>query len=45
MSFPFFPTLVAKNGQSSLSEDIMQVYTLADGIRTWMVSMAYDFWF
>ncbi|XDV20765.1 hypothetical protein PO909_026027 [Leuciscus waleckii] len=32
-------SFVAKNGQSVLSEDIMQVYTLADGIRTWMLEM------
>uniref|UniRef100_A0A672L7F8 Zinc finger ZZ-type and EF-hand domain containing 1 n=1 Tax=Sinocyclocheilus grahami TaxID=75366 RepID=A0A672L7F8_SINGR len=32
-------SFVAKNGQSSLSEDLLQVYALADGIRTWMVSM------
>uniref|UniRef100_A0A673GUP3 Zinc finger ZZ-type and EF-hand domain-containing protein 1-like n=1 Tax=Sinocyclocheilus rhinocerous TaxID=307959 RepID=A0A673GUP3_9TELE len=31
---------IAKNGQSSLSEDLLQVYALTDGIRTWMVSIA-----
>uniref|UniRef100_A0A671K948 Zinc finger ZZ-type and EF-hand domain-containing protein 1-like n=1 Tax=Sinocyclocheilus anshuiensis TaxID=1608454 RepID=A0A671K948_9TELE len=29
---------IAKNGQSSLSEDLLQVYALTDGIRTWMVT-------
>uniref|UniRef100_A0A8C2EEM2 Zinc finger, ZZ-type with EF hand domain 1 n=1 Tax=Cyprinus carpio TaxID=7962 RepID=A0A8C2EEM2_CYPCA len=38
--FPFFPSaLVAKNGQSSLSEDLLQIYALADGTRTWMLEM------
>ncbi|XP_077096835.1 zinc finger ZZ-type and EF-hand domain-containing protein 1 isoform X2 [Siphateles boraxobius] len=32
-------SFVTKNGQSGLSEDIIQVYTLADGIRTWMLEM------
>ncbi|XP_056313919.1 zinc finger ZZ-type and EF-hand domain-containing protein 1 [Danio aesculapii] len=32
-------SFVAKNGQSCLSEDLVQVYTLADGIRTWMLEM------
>uniref|UniRef100_A0A8C2A9F1 Zinc finger, ZZ-type with EF hand domain 1 n=1 Tax=Cyprinus carpio TaxID=7962 RepID=A0A8C2A9F1_CYPCA len=30
---------IAKNGQSSLSEDLLQVYALADGIRMWMLEM------
>uniref|UniRef100_A0A673GTT3 Zinc finger ZZ-type and EF-hand domain-containing protein 1-like n=1 Tax=Sinocyclocheilus rhinocerous TaxID=307959 RepID=A0A673GTT3_9TELE len=30
---------IAKNGQSSLSEDLLQVYALTDGIRTWMLEM------
>ncbi|XP_049325560.1 zinc finger ZZ-type and EF-hand domain-containing protein 1 [Astyanax mexicanus] len=30
---------VAKHGQTCVSEDLMQVYTLADGIRTWMLEM------
>ncbi|XP_051981297.1 zinc finger ZZ-type and EF-hand domain-containing protein 1-like isoform X2 [Xyrauchen texanus] len=32
-------SFVAKNGQSSLSDDLMQVFTLADGIKTWMLEM------
>uniref|UniRef100_A0A673GTN3 Zinc finger ZZ-type and EF-hand domain-containing protein 1-like n=1 Tax=Sinocyclocheilus rhinocerous TaxID=307959 RepID=A0A673GTN3_9TELE len=32
-------SFVAKNGQSSLSEDLLQVYALTDGIRTWMLEM------
>ncbi|XP_056603284.1 zinc finger ZZ-type and EF-hand domain-containing protein 1 isoform X1 [Triplophysa dalaica] len=32
-------SFVSKNGQSVLSEDIMQVYSLADSIRTWMLEM------
>uniref|UniRef100_A0A8C1N781 Zinc finger, ZZ-type with EF hand domain 1 n=1 Tax=Cyprinus carpio TaxID=7962 RepID=A0A8C1N781_CYPCA len=30
---------IAKNGQSNLSEDLLQVYALADGIRMWMLEM------
>uniref|UniRef100_A0A3B4C7N7 Zinc finger, ZZ-type with EF hand domain 1 n=1 Tax=Pygocentrus nattereri TaxID=42514 RepID=A0A3B4C7N7_PYGNA len=30
---------VAKHGQTCVSEDLMQVYSLADGIRTWMLEM------
>nr|XP_055055394.1 zinc finger ZZ-type and EF-hand domain-containing protein 1 isoform X3 [Misgurnus anguillicaudatus] len=30
---------VYKNGQTSLSDDVMQVYSLADSIRTWMLEM------
>uniref|UniRef100_A0A8C1FJB6 Zinc finger ZZ-type and EF-hand domain containing 1 n=1 Tax=Cyprinus carpio carpio TaxID=630221 RepID=A0A8C1FJB6_CYPCA len=32
-------SFVAKNGQSNLSEDLLQVYALADGIRMWMLEM------
>ncbi|XP_051521202.1 zinc finger ZZ-type and EF-hand domain-containing protein 1-like isoform X3 [Myxocyprinus asiaticus] len=32
-------SFVAKSGQSSLSDDLMQVYALADGIKTWMLEM------
>ncbi|TRY99292.1 hypothetical protein DNTS_003987 [Danionella cerebrum] len=35
---------VAKNGQTSLCSDIQQVYTLADGIRTWMLEMKQRFY-
>ncbi|KAL2094997.1 hypothetical protein ACEWY4_009716 [Coilia grayii] len=36
---PSLKHYVSKGGQASLPEDLVQVYKLADGIRTWMLEM------